>query len=212
MEKIDKPWKRIKNVWKYPHVRAIIWTIVVCIISGVLSIALIDCREAIAAILASICAGCVTGVAFYVITNKRNNEIRVTKEEYDEANKNYELARRIMHLCSDAITGVPDSEKNIKDICDLTSDLLTYMATLCFDAPKTTKIIKDYSKEYGEKTESAFKAIDELEKKALVPLDEDQINKDLGNIMLFCSATKGVLIEPWIQLMSDVDQLEKSDI
>ncbi len=202
--------KQIKRAWKYPHVRVIIWIMVIGIISGVLSIALYNCCGAVSSILASICAGCATGIAFYVITNKRNNEIQVTKEELEQAKKNYELARRIMHLCTDTITGSSDSESNIRDICSLTNKLLTYMGTVCFDAPRTTRIIKNYSKEYIEKTESAFKAIDELEKNAIETLNNEQIKKDLVDIMLFCSATKSVLIGPWTLLMSDVDQFEKS--
>ena len=161
-------------------------------------------------ILASICAGCVTGIVFYVITNMRNNEILATKEEFEEANKNYVLARRIMHLCNDIIIGAPYVESKIKEICSLTNKLLTYMGTLCFDALRTTKIIKNYPKEYIKKTESALKAIEELEKNAIDTLNDEQVKNDLMDIMLFCSATTDVLIEPWIRLMSNVDQFEKS--
>lgn len=195
---IDKKIKEIKRAWQYPHIRAIVWTIVLLVISGILSVLLFECCGAVSAIMASICAGCVTGIVFYVITNIRNNEIQSTKEEYIEADKNYQLARDIMHLCSDTIGSFPYPEGNIKSICTSTKKLLIYVGTICFDAPKTTRIIDDYPLEYEKRAEQATDAIEILEKTETDGYTEEQGNKALMDIMLFCEATKGILLKPRI--------------
>ena len=202
--------KDIKHIWQYPHIRAIAFVILIYIVSGFLSVILYGCCEAIAAIFASICAGCVTGIVFYVITNIRNNEIQATKEEYKEADKYYHLASTIIRLCSDTISSISCSEEKIRDICSSSNDLLTYISTLCFDAPRTTRIIKDYTSEYNKTVDSAFEAIKTLEKNITDEKMEKQCQKALMDIMLFCEATKGILLKPWIQLMSEVSQFEKS--
>ena len=209
---ITKKIEAIKHACTCPHIRAIAWIIVIFILSGFLTFILIDWREAAAATLASICAGCITGIAFYVITNKRNNEIQATKEEREEADKKYQLARDIMHLCSDTIGCYPYPEKNIKDICSTTKKLLTYVGTICFDAPKITKIIQDFPSEYNEKVEQAADAIDMLEKTEADGYTKEQGNKALMDIMEFCEATKGILLKPHIQLMLQAAKLEKSNL
>ena len=113
---------RIKDAWKHPHTRAIICTIIVFLVSGIASVALFSCCGAISAILASVCAGCATGIVFYVITNIRNNEIRAINEEYEEAGKNYQMAGEILRLCTDTMKGDSFPEPRIKDICKLTNN------------------------------------------------------------------------------------------
>ena len=209
---MDKKIEELKHAWKYPHIRAIVFTVIALILSGFLSIVLFNCCGAISAIMASICAGCVTGIIFYVITNSRNNEIQATKEEYEEADKNYQLARDIMHLCSDTIGSFPYPEKNIKDICSSTKKLLIYVGTICFDAPRTTRIIEDYTLEYSKRAEQATDAIDILEKAETDDYTEEQCNKALMDIMQFCEGTKSILLMPRIQLMSEVAKFEKSNL
>lgn len=201
---------RIKAAWKHPHTRAIIWTIIVFLVSGVASVALFCCCGAISAILASICAGCATGIVFYVITNIRNNEIRAINEEYEEAGKNYQIAGDIIHLCTDTIEGNEFSEERVKDICKRTNRLITYVSTLCFDAPKTTELIKDFSSEYVEQAKKASNTIEMLEKNETLDLTKDQVAAALMVIMDFCEATRSMLIKPWIKLMSEYAHLEKS--
>lgn len=198
-----------KSAWKYPHIRAIICTIFVMLVSGVASIALFNCYGAISAILASICAGCVTGIVFYVITNARNNEIWAIREEYEEAQRHYKEASRIMRLCFNVIENT-SNEEAIEEICKSTKKLDTYMATICFDASRTTQIIKDFPPDYNEKAESASKAIVLLEESEKNDLDEKQIQKALAEVMLYCSTTKDILLEPWIELMRETAHLEKA--
>lgn len=202
--------KRIRAAWKYSHIRAIIWTILVLIISGIASIALFNCCGALSAILASICAGCVTGIVFFVITNKRNNEIGEINEEFEETRRQCKEARRIKRLCKDAIENPHNSEETIEEICRSTKKLEIYMSTICFDAPKTTQIIKDYPPDYNELEESASKAIALLESSAENGLSEEQIKMALAEIMLYCSATEGILLKPWIHLMSEIKHLEEA--
>ena len=201
---------RMKDAWKHPHTQAIIWTIIVFIVSGVTSVALFSCYGAISAILASICAGCATGIVFYVITNIRNNEIRAVNEEYEEAGKNYQMAGDIMHLCTDTIAGNEFSEERVKDICKQTNMLISYVSTLCFDASKTTELIKDFSSEYVEQAKKASNTIEMLEKNETLDLTKDQVAAALMVIMDFCEATRSMLIKPWIKLMSEYAHLEKS--
>ncbi len=89
---------RMKVAWKHPHIRAIAWTVIVFLVTGVASVLLFECCGAISAILASISAGCVTGIVFFAITNIRNNELQGIKEEYEETGKQYHLARKTIKL------------------------------------------------------------------------------------------------------------------
>ena len=81
-EIIGKAKTICQKCFRRPHLRAIWWIVLAFLISGFLSIVIFQPCPAMSAILASICAGCVTGIAFYVITNLRNNEIQTTNEEF----------------------------------------------------------------------------------------------------------------------------------
>ena len=50
-----------------------------------------------------------------------------------------------------------------------------------------------------------------VEKSEANEYTEEQGEKALMDIMLFCEATKGILIKPQIQLMSEVAKLDKSN-
>ena len=81
-----------------PHLRAIWWIVLAFLISGFLSFVTFKPCPALSAILASISAGCVTGIAFYVITNLRNNEVQATNEEFKSIKEYIVLAKDAEHL------------------------------------------------------------------------------------------------------------------
>lgn len=74
---------KIKNMCvqckRYPHHRMILYISIITIVSGVLSICLFCSLPAVSALLTSICAGCITGIVFYILANMRNNEMNAMK-------------------------------------------------------------------------------------------------------------------------------------
>ena len=73
---LDLLTDKIKNMCvqckRYPHYRMILYISIITIVSGVLSISLFCSLPAVAALLTSICAGCITGIVFYILANVRN--------------------------------------------------------------------------------------------------------------------------------------------
>lgn len=200
---------RVKDAIKYPHIQAIIIIVIAFAITTVGSILLFNSCGAISAILASISAGCFTGIVFYIVTNLRNNEIQGVNKELEKADEKYELAKKTMKLCRDSIENISNSKKRISNICRHTGTLIAAMSALCFDAPRTTKIIKDYPQDYAEKVKLADSAKELLQKEES-DLNEEEAKMALANIMLFCSATKGILLEPMLELMIENARLENS--
>ena len=195
-----------------PHHRAIGWIVLVFLISGFLSFVTFKPCPAMSAILASICAGCVTGIAFYVITNLRNNEVRATSEEYNSIKEHITLTKDAEHLGMQMIESIEKDEdyrSELDHLKKLTRKLSIYMATMFIDLPKATKLIKDFPADYAEKEESLSAAFEYLEAEN----EEPEKNKTiicLLTIMQFCVSTRGILLEPMIELMKDVWSLEKS--
>lgn len=195
-----------------PHHRAIGWIFLVFLISGFLSFVTFKPSPALSAILASICAGCVTGIAFYVITNLRNNEIQATNEEFKSIKEHIALTKDAEHLGMRMIESIEKDEDyrpELDHLKKLTDKLSIYMATMFIDLPKATKLIKDFPADYAEKQESLSAAFEYLEAENEEP-EKDKAILYLLKIMQFCVATRGILLEPMIKLMEDVWSLEKS--
>lgn len=195
-----------------PHHRAIGWIVLVFLISGFLSFVTYNPFPAMSAILASICAGCVTGIAFYVITNLRNNEVQATSEEYNSIKEHITLTKDAEHLGMRIIESVEKDEdyrSELDNLKKLTDKLTAYMGTMFIDSPKTTKLIKDFPADYSEKVESLSAAFEYLEAENEEP-EKDKAILHLLKIMQFCVTTRGILLEPMIELMKDVWSLEKS--
>ena len=201
-----------KKCFGRPHLRAIGWIVLVFLISGFLSFVTYTHYPAISAILASICAGCVTGIAFYAISNLRNNEIKATNEEFKSIKENIALARKAAHLCMQMIESIENDEdfrSELDNLKEYTKNLAVYMGTMFIDSPKTTKLIKDLPAAYAEKEESLSAAFQYLESEK-EDFDKKQAVSYLLRILQFCVATKEILLEPEIELMNDVCSLEKS--
>lgn len=209
-KQISKAYQKIKN---HPHYQAICWIIIILVISGILSVLSYEQCPAISAILASICAGCVTGIAFYVISNLRNNGKQATNEEYKSIKEHILLAKKTINLGISVINKVIEGNLDYKsDICrmkDYTDDNILYMSTLFIDSPKATKLIKDFPEGYEEK----IKALS-LDFECLLSehndLDNKQILLHLCSIIKFCSETRSILLVPSIELMNDVNFLEQA--
>ena len=179
-----------------PHHRAIGWIVLVFLISGFLSFATFEPCPAMSAILASICAGCVTGIAFYVITNLRNNEVQATSEEYNSIKEHITLTKDAEHLGMRIIESVEKNEDYRSELSNLkkyTNKLTVYMGTMFIDSPKTTKLIKDFPADYLEKVESLSAAFEYLESENEESEKEKAI-LHLLKIMQFCFATRSILL------------------
>ena len=195
---------KIKNMCvqckRYPHYRMILYISIITIVSGVLSICLFCSLPAVSALLTSICAGCITGIVFYILANVRNNEVNASREEWESLNEHYQICQQ---------THSDVSKENIAQICANTRKLFRFMACLCVDLPRAARIIKDYPLDYLEHLKRADAAITDLE--TMQELSERTL-KDMMDILPFISQTEGIIITPWIKLMENVVYLESSGI
>ena len=120
---------------RYPHCRMILYISIITIVSGALSIYLFRSLPAISALLTSVCAGCITGIVFYILANMRSNEMNASREEWESLNEHYEICRQTQKLCLAVVTDSDVSKENITQICANTRKLFRFMACLCVDLP-----------------------------------------------------------------------------
>ena len=204
---------KIKNMCvqckRYPHHRIILYISIITIVSGVLSICLFCSFPAVSALLTSICAGCITGIVFYILANMRNNEMNASREEWESLNEHYQICQQTQKLCLTVVTNLDASKENIAQICANTQKLFRFMACLYVDLPRAARIIKDYPLDYLGHLEKADAAITDLE--TMQELSERTL-KDMMDILPFISQTEGIIITPWIKLMENVVYLESSGI
>ena len=80
----QKQKQKKKHAKPLPHICLWAWIILLMVASCALSLILFPIFPAWSAILASICAGCVTGIIFYLLTNMRNKVVLEEKEEYEK--------------------------------------------------------------------------------------------------------------------------------
>lgn len=219
MSKVNKAIKaklktNIRRAFEHPRIQAIGWSIIVLIVSGIISVVIYEKCKAISAILASICAGCVTGIVFYVITNIRNNEVQSTNEEYESIKEHWDLVKKIEDLCSAAIQNTVDGEvlhdPLLNVIKDNLNEIVYFMSVMFIDLPKTTKLIKDYPKDYVDEIKQISSATDPINSKE--ELDKEQVLAYLCSILTFCADTRRILLGPMMELMKEVYSLEKSVI
>ena len=82
MDVVKDKTKSIKQrFFGRPHHKAMAWIVLILVVTGVLSVVIFYQSPAISAILASISAGCITGIVFYIVSNIRSNEIHATIED-----------------------------------------------------------------------------------------------------------------------------------
>ena len=112
---------KIKNMCvqckRYPHYRMILYISIITIVFGVLSICLFCSLPAVSALLTSICAGCITGIVFYILANVRNNEMNASREEWESLNEHYQICQQTQKLCLTVVTNSDVSKENIAQIC-----------------------------------------------------------------------------------------------
>lgn len=204
---------KIKNMCvqckRYPHYRMILYISIITIVSGVLSICLFCSLPAVSALLTSICAGCITGIVFYILANVRNNEMNASREEWESLNEHYQICQQTQKLCLTVVTNSDVSKENIAQICANTRKLFRFMACLCIDLPRAARIIKDYPLDYLEHLKRADAAITDLE--TMQELSERK-PKGMMDILPFISQTEEIIITPWLKLMENVAYLESSGI
>ena len=209
--------KKMKNkllsFLQRPHV-CLFLIILLLLVSGGLSLAFYCQRPAWSAILASISAGCVTGIIFYILTNARSKELLEEREECESIKEHYELARETITLCTECEENPDACIELIPQIMQNANRLLTFMGVLFVAAPKTTALINDYPANYKSKTETAVNALGVL---SSYTYTDNSISKDaaisaLTPIIAFCAQTLDILFEPMVQLMQSSDRLNRSII
>lgn len=191
---------------RFPHIRAQIIIVVLLLITGALSVALFDPHPAVAAILASISAGCITGIVFYILTNIRNNELLSTKEEFNALDACWKKCKSIKAQCSDLFGKETCPQEIVEKIVRECKSLEIQMATMCFDLPRATKVIKDYPPDYLEILNKATEAVQKIEEWNTI---SDEFILD---VLLWCSKTEDIIMPAWIELTKDTAYLESSKI
>lgn len=198
----------LRDKLKRPHVRAILYAAIVFVITGAASIMIYERFGALSSILASISAGCITGIVFYMITNLRTNEIRATKEEHSELEKHYHLAQETVRLSAKALE---QENRDIERIKSNMDDLMMYMGCLFFDEPKTAALIKKVPAETKERFHEAVSMLTSVS-----TVDKNASEEDIKDYLLrsisFCSATQGILLEPLITMIYETNNLEGTSI
>ena len=198
----------IRDKLKRPHVRAILYTVIVFVVAGGAAIALYERNGAVSSILASISAGCITGIVFYMISNLRNNEIRATKDEYEELEKHYQLARQTTRLCVEALE---QENRDIETIKSNMNKLMMYMGCLFIDEPKTSSLVKKVPEETKQRY---YDAVSVLTNATAVDenASEEALKEYLRQDISFCSAIQDLLLEPLITMMYEISNLEGTSI
>lgn len=196
----------LQKAKRFPHLRAQIIIVVLLLITGVLSFSLFDPFPAIAAILASISAGCITGIVFYILTNIRNNELLSTKEEFDSLDACWKKSKNIKRQCAEILQEKIYPQEIVDNIVRESKSLAVQMSTMCFDLPRATKVIADYPHEYLELSRKATEAVEKIEDGKII---SDEL---LFDIMVWCSKTEDIIIPAWIALMKDTAYLENSKV
>lgn len=196
---------------QHPHV-CLCLIVLLLLMSGGLSMAFYYQAPAWSAILASISAGCVTGIIFYILTNVRNKELLEENEEYESVKAHYEVARETIALCTECIEKPNACSELFPQIKQNMNKLLNYMGILFVAAPKTTVLIKDYPDDYSRKTEAAVNALGVFSTFTDNTIPKDAAISALNHIIAFCAQTLDILFEPMVQLMQDVDRLNRSII
>lgn len=190
---------------------AIFVIIAVLVITGALSLILYKYAPAVSALLASISAGCVTGIVFYVLTNMRDNESRDITAESKNIQSRYTLTRDTINLCSvllDTNQNDESEQKTIEAIKNNVKELANYMGSLPIDSPKVYELIGKYPPEYSECMMKAIKVVDSSND---ITSSEERITL-IQAVLPFCAESRKLLFDPMIELMIGINEFEKSKI
>ena len=190
---------------------AIFVIVAVLVITGALSLILYKYAPAVSALLASISAGCITGIVFYVLTNMRDNESRDITAESNNIQCRYSLTRDTINLCSvliDTNQNDESEQKTTEAIKNNVKELANYMGSLPIDSPKVYELIGKYPPEYSECMMKAVEVVD----------SSNDLNSREGKASLiqavlpFCAETRKLLFDPMVELMIGINEFEKSKI
>lgn len=199
--------KACLRVLCWPHFRALIWAllILVLIFTGVLSILLYNHYPAYSAILASINAGCVTGIAFYLLANIRNREIYEENDEYETIEMYYKMAEETSSFCTQCVIWPERFQELFPQIKNNVNSLAFYMGTMFDSTPRVTKMIRKYPSDYYEEYVQVDSIIETASSQG-----KSFTSNEIAQILDFCSQTKTILFAPMIELMKRTDKLSHS--
>ena len=204
---MKKTGKHLKHKYRI----AIVVIVAVLVITGALSLILYNNAPAVSALLASISAGCITGIVFYVLTNMRDNESRDIAAESKYIECKYQLTRDTINLCKVLLDDNKNnaSEQNIlKAIKNNVKELANYMGFLPNDSPKVYELIGEYPPEYSECMMKAVEVVD---------FSNDITSREgketlIKAVLHFCNETRNILFDPMVELMLGINEFEKSKI
>lgn len=201
------------KIFQRPHVKLVLYIVLLLIVSGVLSLVLYDIFPAWSALFTSISAGCVTGIIFYILVNIRNNEFRDVKEEFEEAEKYRQISKKVIHMCFECVENMDLYKVHMPQIIGNVQQLSLYISTLFFDHPRTVKLIKNFNNDFVEKYKETQVSIALLKDFCLsdeCSLDTISIKPALIQIISFCSQTENMLLDPMLNLMVETFELDSS--
>ena len=203
--------KKTEKHLRHKYRRAIVVIAAVFVITFALSWILYNCAPAVSALLASISAGCITGIVFYVLTNMRDNESRDITAESKDIESQYQLTRDTIKLCSvllDDIQNNEDEQVVLEAIKNNVKELANYMGFLPKDSPRVYELIGKYPSEYSECMMKAVEVVDS---------SNDITSREGKEILIkavlpFCAETRKLLFDPMVELMLGINEFEKSKI
>ena len=205
----------MKNILHRPHIKTFIYIIILLLISGVLSLVFYDIFPAWSALLGSISAGCVTGIIFYILVNIRSNEIRDANEEYAEAEKYHQISRKTIALCIECIERKDFFQINIPQIIDNLRILVLYISTLCFDCPRTAKLIVAFPENFKDTLKEIDNLVLELENvvsSGEISAEHKFFEHTCVQAISFCAQIENILFTPMLKLMTESYKLDESII
>ena len=188
---------------------AIFVIVAVLVITGALSLILYKYVPAVSALLASISAGCITGIVFYVLTNMRDNESRDITSESKDIESRYQLTRDTIKLCSVLLDDTQNNEaeqKALEAIKNNVKELANYMGFLPNDSPKVYELIGNFPPEYSE---CMMKAVEVVDSSNDITSREGKAAL-IQAVLPFCAETRNLLFEPRLELMLGINEFEQS--
>ena len=210
---VKSPFSEKAKILQRPHVRLVLYIVLLLIASGVLSLVLYDIFPAWSALFASISAGCVTGIIFYLLVNIRNNELRDVKKEFEDAEKYRQISKKVVRLCFECIENNELYKLHIPQIIDYVGELELYVSTLVFDRPRTINLINSFTEDFVERYKETSSSISLLKDFCLsdeCSHDTISIRVALIQIINFCAQVENMLFKPMLSLMEESFELDSS--
>lgn len=171
------------------------------ILSGILSFVVYSSCPALSAILASISAGCVTGIVFYIISNIRNNDIQKASEKLKEINEYYELANDTMTYCNKLYVANEYHKNDFEQLQKNIDKLQEYWDTMLNESQIPQKLGEEHRNKYSESMAKAIQKTNDIILQSQDTIAEATAEDCLFTDKQFCMETMKILFQPMLDLM-----------